>query len=139
MSKKEKIIFVEDGVEKEIFEDEDISEKGIRFVNMVESRRHKSKITSKIIAVTPIIATLVFLCLGFLGNLWHPGWVVFLSIPLVPTVVKMFEKKFRKGVVGVIFILVVIAYLLLGTIWNLWHPGWLVFFLIPISSILIGK
>lgn len=27
-------------------------------------------------------ATIIYLLLGFLGGLWHPGWIVFLSIPL---------------------------------------------------------
>ncbi len=30
----------------------------------------------------PILVTVVYLLLGFLGNWWHPGWLVFLTIPL---------------------------------------------------------
>ena len=28
------------------------------------------------------IASLAYLVLGFFFNLWHPGWLVFLAIPL---------------------------------------------------------
>ena len=30
----------------------------------------------------PILVTLIYLVLGFFFNLWHPGWLVFLAIPL---------------------------------------------------------
>ena len=30
----------------------------------------------------PVLVTVVYLLLGFLGNWWHPGWLVFLTIPL---------------------------------------------------------
>ena len=29
------------------------------------------------------MVTIIYLLLGFLCNLWHPGWVVFLLIPLI--------------------------------------------------------
>lgn len=31
----------------------------------------------KIIAATPIICVIIFLLLGFVFGLWHPGWVCF--------------------------------------------------------------
>ena len=30
----------------------------------------------------PWLVTLIYLVLGFFFNLWHPGWLVFLAIPL---------------------------------------------------------
>jgi transcriptional regulator with XRE-family HTH domain len=30
----------------------------------------------------PILCIIAFLCLGLFANLWHPGWVIFLTIPL---------------------------------------------------------
>ena len=30
----------------------------------------------------PVLVTVIYLALGFLGNWWHPGWLVFLTIPL---------------------------------------------------------
>lgn len=30
----------------------------------------------------PIVVTIIFLLLGFLRHAWHPGWLVFLTIPV---------------------------------------------------------
>ena len=30
----------------------------------------------------PFLALVIYLCIGFLGNLWHPGWLVLLTIPI---------------------------------------------------------
>ena len=30
----------------------------------------------------PVTVTLIYLVLGFFFGLWHPGWLVFLAIPL---------------------------------------------------------
>lgn len=30
----------------------------------------------------PLLVTVIYLALGFLGSWWHPGWLVFLTIPL---------------------------------------------------------
>lgn len=37
----------------------------------------------KIIAATPLLATIVYLLLGFCADAWHPGWIIFLTIPVV--------------------------------------------------------
>lgn len=29
-----------------------------------------------------VLAVIVFLCLGFFLGMWHPGWIVFLTIPI---------------------------------------------------------
>ena len=57
----------------------------------------------------PVFAVLVYLCLGFFKLLWHPGWVVFLTIPLYYSLVSYLkyiipeEKLWEVGVpVGVI-------------------------------------
>ena len=39
----------------------------------------------RIIAATPMICLIIFLLLGFLKDAWHPGWIVFLTIPVVET------------------------------------------------------
>ena len=30
----------------------------------------------------PVLVTIIYLVLGFIYGLWHPGWLVFLTIPL---------------------------------------------------------
>ncbi len=83
---------------------------------------------------TTSFCILLYLCLGFIWNLWHPGWIVFLLVPMVVSILEDGLKGFPYP------IFVVAVYLCLGFIWNLWHPGWLIFFTIPIYyAILSGK
>ena len=78
----------------------------------------------------PIWVTAAYLILGFVFHLWHPGWIIFLTIPLfyLPdshrTPIRLLGNP----------VMVTIIYLLLGTMCDLWHPGWLIFLLIPLLS-----
>lgn len=104
----------------------------IRKDNIVRKRRISSKLT----AVTPLLCVVTYLAIGFLKGIWHPTWVIFLLIPIVPIFCDVFTKKGKGQVMALITMLVVIGYIILG-IFGFWHPGWLIFFLIPICSILL--
>lgn len=84
---------------------------------------------TKIITATPIITLIVYLLLGFCADAWHPGWVVFFAIPIVPMLLG------KKTVAAVYPVLCCIAYLVMGLVWKLWHPGWIVFLTIPVVEI----
>ncbi len=43
----------------------------------------ESPITSLISAIVFPLATIVYLIMGFLWNLWHPGWIVFLAAAML--------------------------------------------------------
>ncbi len=99
-------------------------------------RKEKSRyeiITDRIIAATPLICVLVYLFIGFEYNLWHPSWVIFLAIPIVPSILRF--KSFK----GMYPIVIAIAYLLIGLFLNKWHPGWIIFITIPIFYILFPE
>ena len=87
---------------------------------------------NKMLAATPLICVFAFLLIGFVWGKWHPGWMVFLLIPLMPYLVG--KKKLRFSVPLVITII----YLIIGFGWNLWHPGWVIFILIPVFEIFLG-
>ena len=76
----------------------------------------------------PIFVTLAYLILGFMFHKWHPGWIIFLTIPLyyLPDSEREPIRLLGNPV------MVTIIYLLLGCFCNAWHPGWLVFLLIPL-------
>ncbi len=93
---------------------------------------------AKIIALTPFVAVIAFFILGFGFNLWNPGWLVFLLIPIVAIMVNIFHKEPMNAMIAVSPFLVVIAYLSIGFALNVWHPTWLVFMLIPIMGIFSG-
>ena len=78
----------------------------------------------------PVWVTAAYLVLGFVFHAWHPGWIIFLTVPLfyLPdsdcTPVRLLGNP----------IVITIIYLLLGTVCHLWHPGWLIFLLIPLLA-----
>ena len=47
----------------------------------------------KIIAATPFISLIIFLVCGYCFNLWHPGWVVFITVPVYYLILSLFTKK----------------------------------------------
>ena len=49
--------------------------------------------SEKMIALSPFITTIIFLILGFGFNLWHPGWLVFLLIPVTAIIMSMGKTK----------------------------------------------
>lgn len=78
----------------------------------------------------PLLVTVSYLALGFLFGLWHPGWILFLTIPLY------YLPDSERGYVRLLGnpVMVTIIYLLLGVYCNLWHPGWLIFLAIPLLN-----
>ncbi len=95
--------------------------------------RHDRTFKYRIIAVMPFLSLFIFFVLGTFFDLWHPGWLVFLLIPMSALLING-PKGFKK-LVAVAPFLAVIAFFVFGH-FDLWHPGWLVFLIIPVSSIL---
>ncbi len=87
----------------------------------------------------PVLALLAFLCLGFIWDLWHPGWLVFLTIPIYYYIVNLIESD-SVGLWQLVPypLFCTIIYLCIGFIWGLWHPGWLIFLTIPFWSFFAG-
>ena len=92
--------------------------------------------TRKFGAPIPIIVTIVYLALGLVWGLWHPGWLVFLLIPvlyfLLPTKVngKWTIKPDIKSLPYPVF--ATFLFLLFGFLFDGWIWAWLIFLTIPI-------
>ena len=54
-----------------------------------------NSLAGKLSSVIMLLATVAFLLLGFLGGLWHPGWVVFPVGGILCAVVGVIFKKDR--------------------------------------------
>lgn len=82
----------------------------------------------------PIFVAILYLGLGFAFGLWHPGWILFLTIPAYYSIVGWFSGRRRHCFLRAFpyTLLVAIAFLCMGCIWGLWHPGWILFLTIPI-------
>lgn len=91
----------------------------------------------------PLVIVILYLGIGFLADVWHPTWMLFLLIPAYYMLVWSLGKKGEGGTTKEVLrrfpfpVIIVIAYLVLGFVFNLWHPGWLVFLLIPLYYSLI--
>jgi hypothetical protein len=97
--------------------------------------KKEKTIKTKIIAIMPFISLIAFFILGFYQDLWHPGWLVFLAIPMSAI---LLQTRLKDGIVALMPFLSVITFLILGWGYNLWHPGWLVFLSIPVAAILLN-
>ena len=76
----------------------------------------------------PTLITVLYLVLGFVFGLWHPGWLLFLTVPLHYLHFRSMKERLTHPVS------IVLIYLVLGCFFDLWHPGWLVFLIIPLAA-----
>ncbi|MCE5344114.1 MAG: hypothetical protein LLF96_11115 [Eubacteriales bacterium] len=81
-------------------------------------------------AVYPIFITFLYLMLGFSFHLWHPGWLVFMTIPLYYMKPKTTAERWLNPV------MITLIFLVLGLFFGLWHPAWMLFLVIPVAAIL---
>jgi len=80
---------------------------------------------------TGVVATVVYLILGFAFHAWHPGWLVFLLIPVVDSIIACIRKRSPRAFAYPVFC--AFAYLLLGFyVDGAWLWGWVVFVTIPV-------
>jgi len=85
----------------------------------------------------PFVALVVYMGLGFGFRLWHPGWLVFLLIPVM-AILETRKLDLFPRLTALSPFVALIAFFVLGE-FGLWHPGWLVFLMIPMIAILNGK
>lgn len=79
--------------------------------------------------MTLLIIVLYFF-VGFFLGAWHPGWMLFLLIPLWHSFVGAVER--RNAHAFAYPILATLCFLCAGFFFGAWHPGWVIFLTIPI-------
>jgi transcriptional regulator with XRE-family HTH domain len=85
----------------------------------------------------PVFVTLVFLVLGSVFDIWHPAWLLYLTIPLYYPVVSCVSEDGTLSINRKTLLLfpypvfVTIVYLLIGFAFGLWHPGWILYLTVP--------
>lgn len=102
--------------------------------NTLQTKKERN-IKNKIIAIMPFISLITFFLLGFYKDLWHPGWLVFLAIPISAI---MLQARLKSGMIALMPFLSIIIFLIMGWGYGLWHVAWLVFLLIPVVAILFN-
>jgi transcriptional regulator with XRE-family HTH domain len=88
------------------------------------------------------MVTAIYLLIGFIADIWHPTWLIFLVAAAIAAILPTANKEaieWKGGkiiraltVVLSLWTMVVLFYLSLGFFWDLWHPGWMVF---PIAGV----
>jgi uncharacterized membrane protein len=81
--------------------------------------------SSRITALSPFIATILFFIAGVVYQAWHPGWLFFLLIPITGILTTK-PVKWR----GLFVFVILTIFILVGTSTNLWNPLWSLFLLI---------
>ena len=95
-----------------------------------QERERANTLQKKWDGIYPIFITCLYLVLGFVANLWHPGWLLFLTIPLYYMKPKNAAERWLNPV------MITLIYFVLGFFFNMWHPGWMIFLAIPVAAII---
>lgn len=108
--------------------------------DMDYGKHHKPRPTAKqrlamgiVSGCTVFVSLIIYLCIGMCLHVWHPTWLVFLSVVLIPSFLGSIIHKDADGFYPV---LVSTTYLVVGFLTGLWHPCWVMFITIPIYYII---
>ena len=99
------------------------------------TEKSNSKTTELIGLISLVVSMSIFLYLGLVHSMWHPGWIIFLLLPLSGSlsaaIIKKSPSKFAYPVLCVI-IFMGLRY------FNYLHPGWIIFVTIPVYYAICG-
>lgn len=94
------------------------------------SRKKVKAIKSLLVSTYVMVITVSYVVVGFFLNLWHPLWLIFLTIPIYASLIEAVLRK--KAWIFSIEMVAVLVYVTLGIILDIWHPTWVVFLVIPV-------
>ena len=119
---------------EEIIENKDTSEEEttleVKIPKIEKELTKKEKIIELLEAINLFSIGIIYFVLGCCFNLWHPGWIIFLFIPINSSLIEAIVKKEPDEFAFPVFLGAI--YLFIGTVYNLWHPGWIIFISIPL-------
>lgn len=76
-----------------------------------------------------LMVTAVYLVLGFVFSMWHPGWVIYI-VALAFSKLNINDKK------SYFIPIVSLIYVFIGFMWDFWNPGWIIF---PIAFVIYAS
>lgn len=82
----------------------------------------------------PIIVTIIYVALSFAFHIWHPLWIIFLTIPIyyrIAIACKANNKKVFNLLLPIPEVIVT-AFLILGFTIGMWQYIWMLYLIIPI-------
>lgn len=102
-------------------------------------KKQKSDSTSKIIALSPFVALIIFLVSSFLTEKWELTWMAFLLIPITAIIVEMVKKKDKHVFTALSPFIALIAYFIVSFTYENWEVSWMIFLLIPVVAIIQSR
>jgi len=108
---------------------------GYRRVTDISPKRERRN--TKVIALTPFIALIIFFVIGVAYDGWAYGWTAFLLIPITAIIVEMTANKDDHVFTALSPFVATATYIFIGLAYDLWHPGWMVFLFIPVVALLV--
>ena len=123
-------------------EEKEIIKKDIEEVSEIATKRAEHKIKTSLVdilisTISTVSIVVAYILLGTLLGLWGKAWILFLLVPIIPSIVEMI--KYRNMNKFCYPVLVTFVYLLV-CLWldrnDLWHPLWVMFLSIPVYYII---
>lgn len=125
--------------------DEEIKTEVVDSIKKEEDDKHehedkeesKNLVINIIRSVYTLLVVIAYLLIGFLAPRgFIRGWLVFLTIPIVFTLITAIEKK--NANLFAFPVVATIIFLSVGMLTGVWHPTWIVFLLIPVYYSITG-
>ncbi len=81
-----------------------------------------------------IIVVILYLGVSYMFKIWHPFWLVFLTIPIYYRIATACKANSKKAFAALLPIpeFIVLLYLMFGFFANAWGTMWILFLIIPI-------
>ena len=81
----------------------------------------------------PVLLIIIYIALSFVTKMWHPLWIMFLTIPVYYRIAIALKAQNKKALALLLPFpeIMLIAFLILGLCFGLWN-SWILFLFIPI-------
>lgn len=81
----------------------------------------------------PVFIIIIYIALSFVTKMWHPLWIMFLTIPVYYRIAIALKAQNKKALALLLPFpeIMLIAFLILGLCFGLWN-SWILFLFIPI-------
>lgn len=137
-----KINFVNRRRKRRLQEENDIIEGEIQegsYNSVITRHKRKKAIKEAFVSSFTVIVIVGYILLGVFHNMWHPGWLIFLLIPIFSSLVwAIIEKNPSYFSIEMVAIA---TYVSIGIIMpnnTGWHPYWAILLVIPVYRSIIS-
>jgi HTH-type transcriptional regulator/antitoxin HipB len=102
---------------------------GLRIGDAKIEKKYR-RVRELVAGLSALLCVITYILIGTFLNLWHPGWIIFLAIPILESIVS--ALAYRRITKLAYPVMVTVAYLLIGFLAGGWHPWWVLFITVPI-------